>query len=371
MATIRSERLVEEFIELCRIDSPAREEATIAADLERRLRSLGLEVENDRSGPSTGNLIGRWAASGRGQPILLTAHMDTVEPGRGVRPRLAEGVVASDGTTILGADCKVGVAAILEGLRALGEAGAAHPPIEVVLTWGEEIGHFGASKLDFGRFESKLGFCLDALCPVGTIVNHAPGYDRLEIVFLGRGAHAGAEPELGISAIEAAARAIAGMRLGRIDEQTTANLGVIRGGTVRNAVPSEVVVEGEARSRDSARLAEQVAHMRERCEAGAREVGAQVDFRLEHAYLPYRIEPSAPVARMAEAAARRAGLAPTFAATGGGSDANNFNAAGLPMVVLGLGCTGAHTVNERVAVSELEGLARQVVALVEEATAGG
>lgn len=367
MPTIHSERLVEEFIELCRIDSPAREEAAIAVELERRLRALGLDVENDRSGPSTGNLIGRWAATGPGEPILLTAHMDTVEPGRGVRPQLTDGVIASDGTTILGADCKAGLVAILEGLRALGEAGAAHPLIEVVITWGEELGHLGAHRLDFGRFRSRLGFCLDALCPVGTIVNHAPGYDRLEIVFRGRGAHAGAEPELGISAIEAAARAIVGMRLGRIDQETTANLGVIRGGTVRNAVPSDVVVEGEARSRDSVKLAEQVAHMRARCEAGAREVGAQVEVRVEHAYLPYRVDPGAPVARLAEAAARRAGLSPTFAATGGGSDANNFNAAGLAMVVLGLGCSGAHTVNERVAVSELAALARQVVALVEEA----
>ena len=367
MPMVQRDRLVGEFIELCRIDSPAREEAAIAVDLERRLRALGLEVRNDSSGPSTGNVIAHWAASGGGEPILLTAHMDTVEPGRGVKPRLVDGVVESDGTTILGADCKVGVAAILEGLRAIGEAGAPHPLIEVVLTWGEEIGHLGASELDFGQFRSRLGFCLDALCPVGTIVNHAPGYDRLELVFRGRGAHAGAEPELGISAIEAAARAVVGMRLGRIDEETTANLGMIRGGTARNAVPSEVVVDGEARSRDSAKLEIQVAHMRERCEAAAREVGAQAEVRVEHAYLPYRIDPEAPVARMAAAAARRVGLEPTFSATGGGSDANNFNAGGLPMVVLGLGCSGAHTVAERVAVSEVEALARQVVALVEEA----
>jgi tripeptide aminopeptidase len=367
MPTVRSERVTREFIELVRIDSPAGEEAVVAVELEARLGALGLEVRNDRSGPSTGNLIARWEATGPGQPILLTAHMDTVEPGRAVKPRLVDGVVASDGTTILGADCKVGMAAILEGLRALGEAGTAHPLVEVVLTWGEEVGHLGARELDFGQFRARLGFCLDALCPVGTIVNHAPGYDRLRAVFKGRGAHAGVEPELGVSAIVAAAHAIAGMQLGRIDDETTANLGLIRGGTARNAVPSEVVVEGEARSREAVKLAAQVAHMREWCQAGARQVGAEVEFSAEHEYSAYRIPPDAPVARLAVAAARRAGLGPTFTATGGGSDANNFNAAGLPTVVLGLGCTGAHTVRERVAISQLVALARYVVALVEEA----
>jgi len=367
MPTVRPERVTRELIELVRIDSPAGEEAAIAAELEARLGALGLEVYNDRSGPTTGSLIARWEPTGPGQPILLTAHMDTVEPGRGIKPRLVDGVVASDGTTILGADCKVGLAAILEGLRALGEAGSAHPLVEVVLTWGEEVGHLGARALDFGRFRARLGFCLDALCPVGTIVNHAPGYDRLRAVFKGRGAHAGAEPELGVSAVAAAAHAIAGMQLGRLDDETTANIGLIRGGTARNAVPSEAVIEGEARSRDPAKLAAQVAQMRERCEAGARRVGAEVEFGVEHEYPAYRIPPDAPVARLALAAARRAGLEPTLAATGGGSDANNFNAVGLPTVVLGLGCTGAHTVREQVAVRELVALARYVVALIEEA----
>jgi tripeptide aminopeptidase len=369
VAAIQRDRIVDELMKLVRIDSPAREEAAIAAEIEARLRAIGLEVRNDGRGPSTGNVLARWPATGPGRAILLTAHMDTVEPGRGIQPRLIDGEIASDGaTTILGADCKVGVAAILEGLRALREVGASHPLVEVVITWGEEIGHLGARELDFDRFEARLGFCLDALCPVGTIVNHAPGYDRLRAVFRGRGAHAGAEPELGVSAIAAAAYAIAGMKLGRIDQETTANIGLIRGGTARNAVPSEAVLEGEARSRDAAKLDAQVAHLRECCEAGARAVGATVEVELEHDYLAYRIAPDAPVAQLAQAAARRAGLEPTFAATGGGSDANNFNAGGLPTVVLGLGCSGAHTVDERVAVSELEALARYVVALVEEAS---
>ena len=363
--TVQRERIVREFMELCRIDSPSRHEAAIAADVERRLRALGLEVRNDASGPETGNLIARWPASGLGRPILLTTHMDTVEPGRGIQPRLVDGFVASDGTTILGADAKAGLAAILEGLRALGAAGSPHPLIEVVITWGEEIGHRGAEQLDFARFASRLGFCLDALCPVGTIVNQAPGYDRIEAIFKGRAAHAGSEPERGISAIVAAAQAIVGMRLGRIDPETTANLGMIRGGTVRNAVPAEVVLEGEARSLDSRKLEAQVAHMLERCEAGAQLVGTQVELHVDHAYFPYRIETDTPVAQFAAAAAERSGLTPTFSPTGGGSDANNFNAAGLPMVVLGIGSTGGHTVDERVAVSELEALARQVVALVE------
>jgi tripeptide aminopeptidase len=234
---IERDRVVAEFMELCRIDSPSRHEGAIGAEVERRLRALGLEVRNDGSGPETGNVIGVLRGTGPGQAILLTTHMDTVEPGRGVRPRLVDGMIESDGTTILGADAKVGLAAIFEGLRALGEARREHPTIEVVITWGEEMAHLGAAELDFGRFESRLGFCLDALTPVGTIVNRAPGYDRITAVFTGRGAHAGHEPERGVSAIVAAASAITGMELGRIDLETTANLGLIRGGTVRNAVP--------------------------------------------------------------------------------------------------------------------------------------
>lgn len=368
MAHVQRDRVVQEFIELCRIDSPARDEAAIAVVLEQRLRALGLEVRNDGRGPSTGNLIGRLPATGPGQSILLTAHMDTVEPGRGVQPCVIDDVVCSDGlSTILGADCKAGVVAILEGLRVLRETGAPHPLIEIVITWGEELGHLGARELEFSEFEAKLGFCLDALCPVGIIVNQAPGYDRIRAVFKGRGAHAGVEPELGISAIVAAAHAISAMKLGRIDAETTANIGLIRGGTVRNAVPSEAVVEGEARSRNTGKLAAQVEHLRGCFEAGARAAGAEVEVEVEHTFLAYQIDLAAPVARLALAAGRRAGLAPTFAATGGGSDANNFNAAGLPMVVLGIGCSGAHTVNERIATSELEALARYVVALVEEA----
>src|SRR5439155_3526314 len=263
MATVQIDRITREFIDLVRIDSPAGEEAALAVDLAGRLTSLGLQVSNDHSGPSTGNLIARWEASGPGEPILLTAHLDTVEPGRGIKPLLQDGVIRSDGTTILGADCKVGLAAILEGIRALGESDLPHPLVEVVLTWGEEIGHHGARALDFSSFEARRGFCLDALCPVGTIVNHAPGYDRLRAVFRGRGAHAGAEPELGISAIAAAAHAIATMRLGRIDDETTANLGMSQGGTARDAVPSEVVVEAGARSRDSTKLEAHVAHIPE------------------------------------------------------------------------------------------------------------
>lgn len=369
MWSIQRERLTEEFIELCRTDSPARGEAAVAEVIAARLRAIGLEVVNDRSGPSTGNLIGAWPRTGPGRPILLTTHMDTVEPGRGVQPRLVDGVVRSDGTTVLGADAKAGVAALLEGLRVVRESGLPHPLIEVVITWGEEIGHLGARALDISQLTARLGFCLDALCPVGTIVNHAPGYARVHARFKGRGAHAGVEPERGVSAISAAAHAVAGMRLGRIDRETTANLGLIRGGTARNAVPAEVEIEGEARSRDMTKLESQLAHMRECFEAGAQMVGAEVEVSVEQAYAAYHIPPEAPVVQLAMAAARRVGLQPRLTATGGGSDANNFNAAGLPMVVLGIGCEGAHTVEERIAVDQLEALARHVVGLVEEASA--
>ena len=361
---IDSERVLARFLELVQIDSPSNHEQEVAAALERDLRDLGFAVENDRSGPEgVGNVLGR-LPGGMGEPIALFAHTDTVEPGRGIRPRVEAGVVRSDGTTILGADNKQAIAAILEALRATLEARGPHSPIEVVFTWGEEKGHQGAKALDLGRLSSRMAFVFDVGGPVGDVVTETPTHVGIRATFYGRAAHAGIEPEAGISAIAAAARAIALMPLGRLDPETTANVGLISGGTVRNAVPERCVFEAEARSLDEARLADQVAAMRRACLEGAAAVGARADLEVAQSYAGFRLPPDAPVVRRAVRAIAAAGLPSRLTRTGGGSDANSLNARGLPTVNIGTGMRDLHSTRESVDVADLERLARVIVALL-------
>lgn len=361
---VSAERALATFLELVQIDSPSYHEQAVAVALERELRDLGLAVENDRSGPDgVGNVVGRLVV-GSGESIALIAHTDTVEPGRGIRPRVEAGIVRSDGTTILGADNKQAIAAILEGVRATLESGHSHAPIEVVFTWGEEKGHQGAKSLDLGRLASRVAFVFDVGGPVGDVVTETPTHVGLRATFLGRAAHAGIEPEAGVSAIDAAARAIAAMPLGRLDAETTANVGTISGGTVRNTVPERCVFEAEARSLDEARLAVQVAAMRRACEEGASAVGARLELEVTRSYAGFRLAPDAPVVRRAIEAVVAAGLSPSLTRTGGGSDANSLNERGLPTVNLGTGMRDLHSTRESVDVADIQRLARVIAALI-------
>ncbi len=361
---ISAERALAKFLDLLQIDSPSYHEQAVAAALERDLLALGFQVENDRSGPDgVGNVVGL-LPGGSGEPIALIAHTDTVEPGRGIHPRVEAGVVRSDGTTILGADDKQAIAAILEGVTATLESGRPRVPIEVIFTWGEEKGHQGAKALDLTRLASRMGFVFDVGGPVGDVVTETPTHVGILATFHGRAAHAGIEPEAGISAIAAAARAIAAMPLGRLDADTTANVGTISGGTVRNAVPEVCVFEAEARSLDESRLAGQVAAMRRACEEGARSVGATVGVEVTRSYAGFRLAPDAPVVRRAVEAVVAAGLSPRLVRTGGGSDANSLNERGLATVNLGTGMRDLHSTRESVDVADLERLARVIAALL-------
>lgn len=362
---VSTDRALRQFLDLVQIDSPTYEEQVVAAVLERALAALGLEVENDRSGPNgVGNIVGRLAGDGAGEPIALLAHMDTVEPGRGIKPRVEDGVVRSDGTTILGADNKQSVAAILEALRALRESGVRHGPVEVVFTWAEEKGHRGAKSVDLARLRSRMAFVFDVTGPIGTIVNEAPSSVALKATFQGRAAHAGIEPERGINAIAAAARAVARMRLGRLDAETTANVGLFHGGTARNAVPELATFEAETRSMDEEKLQRQVEAMRAACEGAAAELGASLELEVTRSYSGYRFSPDDPVVRRARDAIARIGLQPTLSATGGGSDANSLNERGLPTVNLSTGMRDLHSVRESVDVADVGKLAELIVAIV-------
>jgi tripeptide aminopeptidase len=379
---IESERMIETFVNLVRIDSPSREEREVAERLMAELKRLGGDVAMDdagvRVGGNAGNVFARFPGTGRGPSVLLSSHMDTVMPGRGIKPIRKGDRIQSDGTTILGADDKSGVAVILEVLRVLRERKLSHPPVEVAFTICEEPGLIGAKQMDLRRLSARDGLVLDS-GPAGSLFTRGPAADRLEIAVHGVAAHAGVSPELGISAIRITAEAISKMRLGRIDSETTANLGTIEGGTAVNIVPDRVQICGEARSHDEAKLSAQSAHMvrcfHEAAEAhvlkmGDRVVQARVEARVTRDYPRMNLGEDAPAVRWVREAGRRIGAEIRCEKTGGGCDANVFNAKGLNIANLGTGMRAIHTTGEYLLIEEFIQSARVVLSMLELAAEG-
>ncbi|HYR95903.1 MAG TPA: M20/M25/M40 family metallo-hydrolase [Candidatus Binatus sp.] len=362
-------RLRSLLVELVQIDSLSRREGRIAIRLADELRALGADVTFDDAGHAlggeTGNLIARIPGTVEAPALLLCAHMDTVSPGEGVKPIVEEDVVRTDGTTVLGGDDKSGIAIICECVRVCRERGLRHPPIDVVLTICEEVGLLGAKHLDLGQVRARRGLVFDSDA-VGFAFTRAPGANHIDVVVRGRAAHAGMAPERGVSAIQVAAQAIAGMRLGRIDAETTANIGRIEGGRATNIIPDEVHVRGEARSHDLARLAAQTEHMRA-CfeEAASRHPGARVEVEVEAAYEPMAVAEDSAIMRLVAAAAERTGRTITPAGMGGGCDANVLNRRGLEVVNLGTGMREIHTTNEWLRVSDMVAAAEVTLAAIE------
>ncbi len=375
---INEERVLKEFIELVRIDSPTMHERAVADVLLRKLADLGLEVFEDNAGEAlhtdTGNIIGRLAGNVNSLPtVVFCAHMDTVEPGRGVQPVVKDGVVYSAGDTILGSDDKAGIVAILELLRVLQEQKLPHGDIEVVFTVAEEVGLKGVQNLDFGLLKAKMGFVLDCSGSAGTIITRAPAQYRIVATVFGKAAHAGISPEEGINAILVASKAIAKMELGRIDEETTANIGIIEGGKATNIIPDMVNIEGETRSINPAKLEAQTALMCRILEETAAEHNARVKISKEFLYPALQLTANDQVVQVAMTAARALNLEPQLVSTGGGSDANIFNDAGIPTANLGIGMCKVHSTDEYIPVRDLVLNARyllemmQVLAMVKTA----
>ncbi len=358
---INSERLVNTFLELVVIDSPSGQEAAISAHLAKRLADLGGEVTSDEHH----NLVAHWPGVGAQTDwLMLSAHMDTAGTDVDIKPQIRDGVIYSDGTTILGGDDKSGVAVILEVLQTLLEDGIAHPPLEVVLSVSEEVGLLGARLLDKSQLRARRGYVMDAGGPIGITVTSAPSQDSLQAVVHGVKAHAGAEPEKGINAIRVASEAIAAMPLGRIDAETTANIGVIEGGTATNIVPDEVKVRGEARSRDDFKLATQTAAMAHAFQDAAERNGAHVDLKIKRAYSSYALTPETPVVATAIRAAERLGFPPIIKASGGGTDANIFAEHGIQCAVLSTGQADVHTTHEHIAIADMTNSARWLLEAV-------
>lgn len=355
---IQADRLLQLVLDLIRIDSPSGQEDSIATRVMGELAALGLRPERD----AAGNVMA--SVPGVGEPILLNAHLDSVNPCSGIRPVVRDGVIFSDGTTVLAADDKAGVAVILEVLRALGTDEQARPALEVVFTVQEELGLVGARALDLSKLAAKRGLVLDGGGSAGVFWVSAPGQDNISVTIKGRAAHAGVCPEEGISAIVAASRAIATMKLGRIDFETTANVGTIAGGTARNVVPEETHVVAEARSRDTSKLETQTRHMVTTFEQAAADIGAHADVVVTRSYDAFRIRQDSPFLQRLIATARSVGLEPVLKDGGGGSDANIFNGHGIEAVVLGLGIESPHTTSERLVIEDMQKTANLVLAFL-------
>jgi tripeptide aminopeptidase len=383
MATVDHERLKKLFLDLVQIDSISRRERDVAMRLKRELESAGATCAFDRAGErvkgNTGNLVGRFPGTVKGAPpILLCAHMDTVVPGEGVKPIVEGDIIRTDGRTVLGGDDKSGCAIICEVMYRVREAQIPHGPIDVVFTICEEVGLLGAKHLDLDLFAAREGLVYDSDSP-GYLFVRAPGAYEMTFTVKGLEAHAGMAPERGISAIQVAAEAIATMRLGRIDHETTANLGLIEGGRARNIIPNEVTVRGEARSRDSNKLAAQVEHMIDcfkRAVGNAtitvdgKRVAAALDYRAEPEYGAMNVADDAPIVRKVVEAARRAGRVVKPEAMGGGCDANILNQRGLVVANLGTGMRDIHTVREWLDVNDMIGTAEVTLELI-KLQAGG
>jgi tripeptide aminopeptidase len=366
---INTERLISTFLDLVRIDSPALHEKGVADHLCELLSQRGYDIRIDDAGPAigghTGNVIVRVPATGPGDAIAFSAHMDCVPPCLGIEPVVADGVIRAAGNTILGGDDKAGITAILEALFHLEEEKIPHPELYLLFTVCEEAGMFGAKHLDFSRIKAREVVVLDAGGDVGTIIVRAPSKAGITVTFHGRSAHAGIEPEKGISAIQLAAHAVSRMNLLRIDEETVANLGRIEGGGPTNIVPDSVTLTGEARSQTGSKLLAQIEHMRLCCVKAVEEFGGSFDFSHEISYPAMDVPAHSMLLHRALHACNNLNLTAAVKGTGGGSDANIFAGKGLSCINLGIGMSRVHTTDEFIRIEDLVKSAQLAASLMQ------
>jgi tripeptide aminopeptidase len=361
---VNSERLAETFLSLASIDSISRQEKRLADEIIRLLAPMVSKTLIDHAGAltgsDTGNLIFKMNGNRPVAPLMLNAHMDTVEPGLGVHPKFQNNVFTSDGTTILGADDKSAIAIIIETLRIIHEQDLPHGPMDIVFTICEEIGLKGAKHLDFSLVDAKIGYALDT-ADTECVITRAPSANHFEIIVHGKDAHAGADPEKGINAISLASKAIAQLELGRIDEETTCNIGVLEAPGATNIVPHRALVKGEARSHDAIKLEavtrriissfeDVIAEYRRSHSNGSL---PRLEVQLENEFPGTNISHDHTVVLMAQKAAARLGRTLALKRTGGGSDANIFFSKGIVTGVIGTGMKDIHTVRESIHLNDM------------------
>ncbi|MEA2404095.1 MAG: tripeptide aminopeptidase [Thermoleophilaceae bacterium] len=367
------DRLLEDFVRLCAIESPSRRERAMADAVTADLRELGLEVHEDgtasETGSDSGNLLARIAPPpGSERSILLCAHLDTVPLAAPVEVVVEEGVVSNANEAILGADNKAAVAVILAVARRLAR-GEAPVGVEILFTTCEELALLGAKAFDTGALRSDFGFVFDHASPVGELILAAPTYYSIEARFRGQAAHAGLCPERGHNAIEAAAAGVAALELGRLDPGTTANVGKIEGGSAANVVADRCRVELEARSLDAARAAEVTSSIVDTLTRAASDRECDVDLLVDELFRGFRIARSAEPVQAASAALEAVGIEPVPISTGGGSDANAFQARGFQCLNVANGTYGAHQIDESVSVDALETMLDVVLGIVAHSAA--
>lgn len=358
-----ADRTAETMLELIAINSPSGHETETRRDLLNRLQALGISMKTDQAG----NIYGTVSATEglEGAPtLLLNCHMDTVPSAVDVKAQISEGQVRTDGKSALGADDKAGIAAILVALQKIMAKHLPHGPIVLLFTVAEEVGLEGAKAFNMQLLGPiNRGYTLDASGSIGTVITRAPSKSDATIIFHGKSAHAGFVPESGISAISLAARAINNMKLLRIDEETTANVGTIHGGEVTNIVCDRCEVTLEVRSTTSERVKQHLAHLELCCIKAVGAFGGSYEFDAIELYPGYSVSPDAVELKTFKNSCAKAGVPYNPVPTGGGSDVNIMRNQGLPILTLGIGYTGAHTSDESIPLSELEKLTSLVITL--------
>lgn len=369
---VNKDRLIKRFITMAEICSVSGREGALKDFLKREFADRGFEVYEDNTGDllngNCGNLLIKIPGDNRFPALLLGAHMDTVEPGDNVKAVIGDdGIIRSNGDTILGSDDKAGIAAILEACDIIGEKNITHPPLEILFTVGEEQGLQGSKHFDYSRLQAAFGYVLDGGGDPGTIIVQSPCQNEIEYIVHGRAAHAGINPEAGINAIQVAAKALNAMPCGRIDEETTCNFGIIDGGQARNIVASTCRIKGEARSLDREKLNRLTEQLVDTFNKITRECGATPEVNAVFLYPETSLDLDEKVVRTAVKAAESIGLKPVTVKTGGGSDASIISGNGIRCANLGCGMSDVHTTSEYIKVSDLENNARLVVAIIQQA----
>jgi tripeptide aminopeptidase len=357
-------------MEMVQITSLSLKEKNFAEYLSSKLKDMGLEVFIDDAGAkcdgNCGNIIAKLKGNTSAPVIMFGAHMDTVVPGENIKPQIRDGCIYSDGTTILGSDDKAGIAAILEAIRHIKENNLKHGDIELVFFIAEEGGLFGSKHLDYSRVQSKMAFILDSGGPVGDVIVQGPAQMKIFADFKGRAAHAGVAPENGINAIQVASRAIDRMKLLRIDHETTANVGVISGGSATNIVVDAVNVKFEARSLNNTKLKAQSDHMVDCIKKACEDFNTTCDLQVTLNYPAFTIDKESTIVRLVTNAIEGLGLSADLKSTGGGSDTNVLNGNGIAAVTLAIGMSNVHTTSEYIAIADIARSAELVVAITQQ-----
>lgn len=366
---MNKDNIVNKFLEYVKIYSPSYEEGDFANVLKIELEDLGFSVSEDdageKSGSNTNNIIAYLKGDKDVEPIMFCAHMDTVTPCKDIEPIIEDGMIKSKGNTILSADDKAGIVAIIEGIRYVKENNISHGDIEVVFTICEEVGLYGSKYLDYSKIKSKNAFVLDSGGPLGGVIVKGPSAADIKAKFHGKASHAGLNPEDGISAIQMAARAIDKMSLLRIDEETTANVGTIKGGMATNIVADYAEVEFEARSLDDEKLKRQIKHMVYTLSMVEKDFASKVEIEVQNSYPTFFLDGNSEVLKIAEKAMNKVGVKYSPHSTGGGSDTNIFNGNGINAVTLAIGMYKAHSIDEYISVDDLVKSSEIVAAIIE------